>query len=434
MKTISIGLVAVAVIFGLTSCSTPSHKPTRDLSASIDAADNFVKPSSDVIVVTSEGTVYNHFLPRPPGLEPQISFWRKVYAAWRIDQIALHDDRYMDLIYAVLELPGEVYDGSYTSEQRSFVQAQLEGLKTQLQELERKITAHEPFTPWEQRLAQRIAASSGGRVAIFGASERLRYQRGLRERFRRGLEISGRYDGVFRKIFREAGLPEDFAYLPHVESSFQERARSSAGATGMWQFTRSAARIYMNYHPALDERLDPVASARGAARYLRDAYDRLGNWSLAVTSYNHGISGMARAKEEFGTDFMQILNNYRGTYFGFASRNFYAEFLAARDIASQPERFFPQGIAFEQPLERDRLILARPVPVTNLALNYNVQESELQAMNPAWTAAARRGRVALPAGTEVWLPAGTLTRTAQINGIMRQASVHADEARKTRLD
>lgn len=433
MKTISIGLVAVAVIFSLTSCSTPSPKPARDLSASIDA-DDFVKPSSDVLVVTSEGTVYKYFLPRPPGLEPQISFWRKVYADWRIDQIVLHDDKYMDLIYDVFELPGEVYDGSYTSEQRRFVQAELKGLKTRLQELERKITVHEPFTPWEQRLARRITASSGGRVAIFGASERLRYQRGLRERFRRGLEISGRYEEVFRKIFREAGLPEDLAYLPHVESSFQERARSSVGATGMWQFTRSAARIYMNDHPALDERLDPVASARGAARYLRDAYDRLGNWSLAVTSYNHGINGMARAKEEFGTDFMQILNHYRGAYFGFASRNFYAEFLAARDIASQPERFFPQSLVFEKPLERDRLILIHPLPVPDLALNYNVEENELQAMNPAWTTAARRGRVALPAGTEVWLPAGTLTRTAQMNDMMRQVSVHVDEAQKTRLD
>jgi membrane-bound lytic murein transglycosylase D len=185
---------------------------------------------------------------------------------------------------------------------------------------------------------------SGGRLQSIlpGASERVRSQRGMRERFMRGLEIGTRYERTFRKIFREAGLPEDLADLPHVESSFQASAQSSAGAVGVWQFTRGAAEKFLNVNSEVDERLDPVASTYGAARYLRYAYGKLGDWPTALTSYNHGINGMARAQNQMGTDFVRIVEHYNSPAFGFASRNYYAEFLAARDIARNPGQFFAE--------------------------------------------------------------------------------------------
>jgi membrane-bound lytic murein transglycosylase D len=349
--------------------------------------------------------------PRPSELEPQISFWRNVYAVWTLDQVALHDNRHMNLVYEIVDLPGSGSD-DYSREKRRFVKARKDALARRLRSVERKAASGAPLTRAEQDLANTVEAAAGP-GAIYGASERLRGQRGLRERFKRGLEISGRYDALFRQEFRQAGLPEDLAYLPHVESSFQAHARSSAGATGMWQFTRGAARVYMINHPALDERLDPVASARGAARYLDDAYGKLGAWPLAVTSYNHGIGGMRRAKRQFGTDFPRIVREYQHRYFGFASRNFYAEFMAARDIARNPERYFPEGINYESPLSWDRIMLRRSVPVSDVAIQYCVNRHALARLNPAWTRAALSERVPLPAGTEVWLPTGTLERTAQ---------------------
>lgn len=155
----------------------------------------------------------------------------------------------------------------------------------------------------------------------------------------RGVEIGQRYDAQFRRIFRNAGLPEDLALLPHVESSFQYNAHSSAGALGIWQFTSGAAKMFMNGDSSAAARLDPINSTHGAARYLAYAYDKLGSWPLAVTSYNHGIGGMQRAKNAHGHDFVSIVKHYNGSAFGFASRNYYAEFLAARDIVSDPSRY-----------------------------------------------------------------------------------------------
>jgi membrane-bound lytic murein transglycosylase D len=182
-----------------------------------------------------------------------------------------------------------------------------------------------------------------------GAAERVRSQRGTRERFKRGLEISRRYDRQFRQIFRDVGLPEDLAYLPHVESSFQPAARSSAGAVGMWQFTKAAAKTFMP-GGRMDLCLDPIASAQGAARYLSYAYGKLGNWPMAITSYNHGIGGMKRAQNQVGGDFVRIVETYDSPLFGFASRNYYAQFLAVLEIASNPVAYFPEDLQYRPPL------------------------------------------------------------------------------------
>jgi membrane-bound lytic murein transglycosylase D len=233
-------------------------------------------------------------------------------------------------------------------------------------------------------------------------------------------------------VFREAGLPEDLAYLPHVESSFQNHAASSVGAAGMWQFMPDTARHFGMLNAAVDERRDPVASAQGAARYLGNAHDRLGTWPLALTSYNHGVGGMKRAQEVYGNDFATIVRNYSGPGFGFASRNFYAEFLAAREIARNPQRFFPEGVRYEPPLNLDRVRLRQTVNVTTLANYYEVSPWELTRLNQAWKPAAQSGLIALPAGTLVWLPAGTVARLAQ-RGAADGALALADPVATSRM-
>ncbi|MDS4020542.1 MAG: lytic transglycosylase domain-containing protein [Candidatus Competibacter sp.] len=376
-------------------------------------------PPAKIPAATSDAA-----FPTPPALQPQVEFWRNVYAVWGRHQVALHDNRHMDLIYEVVALPGPVGEG-YTTEQQDYLKIRQEMLKTSLRQLEIKTAASAPLTPVEQALANRIQSSSGGPGAIDGASDRLRSQRGLRERFKRGLEISGRYDAAFRGVFREAGLPEDLAYLPHVESSFQNHAASSVGAVGMWQFMPDTARRLMMLNAAVDERRDPVASAQGAARYLGNAHNRLGNWPMALTSYNHGVGGMARARQEYGDNFAAIVRNYSGPGFGFASRNFYAEFLAAREIARNPQRFFPEGLNYERPLNLDRIRLRQAVAAPTLAGHYEVDLWELTSLNKAWNPVAQNGRVPLPAGIMVWLPAGTVARLAQ-RGTAARALALAD--------
>jgi membrane-bound lytic murein transglycosylase D len=344
-------------------------------------------------------------------IRPNVEFWKKVYAEWSLGQVAVHDLEHPGIVYEVVDLPGPI-EQRYTEEQIDFVEDLAEAWEDRLKALERKAARREPLDDAEKSLALLITTNAGT-DGLEDVHDRVRTQRGMRERFLRGIEISYRYDDLIRRTFRETGLPEDLAYLPHVESSFQASARSSAGAVGIWQFTRGAGRRYLSINSAIDERLDPVIAGQGAARYLANAYAELGDWPIALTSYNHGVGGMKRAVKQFGADYERIFEAYKGRLFGFASRNFYAEFLAAREIASDPDRFFPEGFTPEAPLSHDRIVLDERSTPARIARAHGFDVGELAEINPAWSRRAVRSGLALPKGTEIWLPDGTLAALAR---------------------
>ncbi len=331
----------------LNACSSTSPSVNHEGTAVYRSTDQ------SSIISTQKGyppATYSGVFQKPGELEPAVEFWRKTYAVWHRSEVAFHDDRYMDVIYEVMVLPGIVTD-SLTSDQKAIVSQRRDFWKAQLADLENKLRYNAPLNAGDRQLIAKLQSSNQQLNSVLnGAAERVRSQRGIRERFKRGLEISGRYDSQFRKIFRNAGLPEELALLPHVESSFQPAAKSSAGAVGMWQFTKSAAKTFMPGNGRVDQRLDPFASAYGAARYLSYAYGKLGDWPAAITSYNHGIGGMKRAQSQAGRNFSNIVAAYDGPAFGFASRNYYAQFLAAREIANNPKQYFAEGVQYESPL------------------------------------------------------------------------------------
>ncbi|MDD2660296.1 MAG: lytic transglycosylase domain-containing protein [Methylococcales bacterium] len=323
-----------ALVFVLNACSSSAPPVIRDTNNTMASYRPITQPRRAPPRNYHRPATLASAFQKPGELEPAVEFWRKTYTVWHLSEVAIHDDRYLDVIYEVMKLPGYV-DENLTSEQREMINQRRDFWKIELAVLENKLRYNMPLNVHDRQIIAKVQNSGKPLNSVLsGASERVRSQRGIRERFMRGLEISRRYDRQFRKIFREAGLPEDLAYLPHVESSFQPSAKSSAGAVGMWQFTKAAAKTFMPSGGKGDLRLDPFASAIGAARYLSHAYGKLGDWPAAITSYNHGIGGMKRAQNQVGRDFVRIVESYDSPTFGFASRNYYAQFLAAREIAN----------------------------------------------------------------------------------------------------
>ncbi len=355
--------------------------------------------------------------PLPAGLEDNVRFWRNVYTQWSRDKVVIHDDRYMGVVYEVAPLPGSI-EASYTASQKRFVRALRRRWSDRLRVLEDRIRSRARLTASETALRDQLT-NEGAPGAVYGAAARVRSQRGVRELYLAGLERSGRWEPAFRGVFRRHGLPEDLALLPHVESSFQANARSSVGASGMWQFIRSTGRSYMTVDSSIDERLDPVVAADGAARYLKNSYSRLHDWPLALTSYNHGLGGMLKAKARFGTDFARIVDEYDGRYFGFASRNFYAQFLAARHVARNAKRYFPDGIRYQAPLTDQPVRLRYSMTVDEISRQYRVPRSALTSRNMAWLGPVRNGSRPVPAGSTVWLPQGAMRATGHTQHIGR---------------
>jgi membrane-bound lytic murein transglycosylase D len=202
------------------------------------------------------------------------------------------------------------------------------------------------------------------------------------------------------EIFRREGLPVELTRLPLIESCFNLRAYSKAAAAGIWQFIPATGRLYMRIDGVIDERRDPLLSTRAAARLLKANYAMLGSWPLAITAYNHGPYGMSKAVETLGTrDIAEIIRRYRGKSFGFASKNFYPEFLAALEVERDHQQHFGP-LRMEPPLRYEEVRVKDSIPLRHLAHCANTDEQQIRLLNPALQRAYAPGgyRLRVPVG------------------------------------
>ena len=335
--------------------------------------------------------------PVPAVIQPNVSFWAKIYTEYPSNQGVLHDSRNLNIIYGVIELVDpDRYRGRKTNRKR--IKKAKEKYKAILAKLMR---GQAPGGPVEQQVAELFGPDT--KPAEFRAAMRnIRCQTGQKDRFRAGVIRSGAYLDEIKRIFRSQGLPEDLAYLPHVESSFNPNAYSKFGASGMWQFTRSTGKHYMKVGYTIDERRDPIISSYAAAKLLRHNYRKLHNWPLAMTAYNHGLSGMLRAQRKKGS-YERIFTEYRSRIFKFASRNFYSEFLAAREAAKNYRQYFGD-LKLDTPVKSREVVLKGYVSLPQMARHLNLKIAELRQLNPALRPPVFRGQKYVPKGYRLRLP------------------------------
>jgi membrane-bound lytic murein transglycosylase D len=272
--------------------------------------------------------------PRPPSIEPNITFWVNVFATYRERDFLIHDRDQVWRIYQVLHLPGE------GAPSRSDINTVNDYLKEKFSNILNRLASGQAPADYEER---RVAALFKGEPlsAYALAAQNLRVQQGMREQFREGLLRSRYYRSTMERIFTDAGLPPELVALADVESGFYSRARSNAGAVGIWQFTRGTGEQFMRITRYHDDRLDPTTETEAAAKLLRSNYLTLGNWPLAITAYNYGTAGMVQAADQYADNYTRILRDYTGPHFGFASKNYYAEFLAALQVNQFEDSYFP---------------------------------------------------------------------------------------------
>lgn len=201
-----------------------------------------------------------------------------------------------------------------------------------------------------------------------------------RERFTAALERAARYLPFIRAEMRSAGIPEDLAYLPLVESAFNPRAKSRARAQGMWQFMAATGRLYnLRADGLIDERNDPFLSTRAAVRHLQDLHGTFGSWELALAAYNSGAGRVQRALKRSGgvTDFWTLRR-----FLPRETRNYVPAMWAALIVAKDPVTYqlpvFP-----DNPLCQERVAVEGALDLEVLAEHGGFDSELLADLNPA---------------------------------------------------
>jgi len=339
----------------------------------------------------------DELFPRPDSLQPAIAFWTRVYS--KVDSQAgfIHDSRQLNKVYQTLRF--ERYHSP--SDQDRIIDQALQRYGTALRALAEG--KREDLDDVEHKLLT-LWGDDATPAMLLEAAANVRFQRGQSDRLRSGIINSGAWESDIRQTLREHDVPAELVALPHVESSYNPLVQSSAGAVGIWQFTRFTGKHYLRVDHVVDERFDPHKSTQAAARLLQRYHTVLNSWPLAITAYNHGLSGVRRAVRETGSDDIgEIVRKYKGRRFGFASRNFYAAFLAAVDVSHNSESYF--GI-----LERDHpdsyWIVKLPVylPLSALTEQLELDAGVMRALNPALQRSVWKGKKYVPKDYHLRLP------------------------------
>lgn len=361
------------------------------------------------VPAASDGGIGTAELPAPAALRPQVEFWKAVFTRYSKDEIVLHDPEDLTRVYAVLDLRGAVPEGidEAARERRSSdaIDAEKQRIRRILLRLAEGQGQSSPLSESEARIRGLFGGAADGQVYREAANlSRIRAQRGIRERFEKGIAVSRRYLPEIERIFREEGVPVAISRLALIESCFDVSAYSKAGAAGVWQFMPATGRLFLRIDDVVDERRDPILAARAAARFLRQNYARLGAWPLAIIAYNHGPVGIERAVGAMGTtDIAEIIARYRGPAFGFASRNFYPEFLAAIEIDARYRDYFGD-IRVEPPVSYEWVRLSHYVPLRMVARAAGADVDAILELNPSLSANVRKGTLYVPKGYAVRVP------------------------------
>ncbi|MDH3519579.1 MAG: LysM peptidoglycan-binding domain-containing protein [Myxococcales bacterium] len=350
------------------------------------------------LLLLCAGAAADELLPRPAGLEPNVQFWIRIYTQVDGDGGLIHDAEHLDVVYEELRFP----DGLSERGRERKIKRAKEDIRAILKRL---ASGKRSGLSTEERIVLSRWPRDVSDATLRKASRELRFQLGQADKFRAGLVRAGAWSTHIREVLQENGVPTELAALPHVESSYNPAAYSRIGAAGLWQFTRDTGRRYLRVDHVVDERLDPYKSTEAAARLLRENLRITQEWPLAITAYNHGAGGMRRAAQKLGTrDIDVIVRKYRSRTFGFASRNFYASFLAALEVDRNAARYFGP-FQPHAPVEYTLIEMPHYYPIKSVENALGIELSILREHNGSLRPAVWKGSKYIPRGFQLRVPA-----------------------------
>ena len=193
------------------------------------------------------------------------------------------------------------------------------------------------------------------------------------------LKRASRWFPIIEPILEEHGIPNDFKYLAVIESGLSQ-AVSPAGASGFWQFMKKTAPEYgLEVTSTVDERYHVEKSTHAACQYLKESYEKFGNWALAAASYNMGMTGVEQRLEAQGVD------SYWELHLNSETARYVYRILAVKEVLSKPETYgfqLTENDVYHPHEVRKVVITASIENLSDFALKNGSNYRELKELNP----------------------------------------------------
>lgn len=190
------------------------------------------------------------------------------------------------------------------------------------------------------------------------------------------------YIPIFEEALDYYGLPLELKYLPVIESALEPKAKSPAGAVGLWQFMLATGKRYdLKVNSLIDERQDPYKSSWAAARYLRDLYKIYRDWNLVIAAYNCGPTNVNKAihrangVRDYWTIYPYLPSETRGYVPAFIAANYIMNYYCEHNICPMKTKL---------PITTDTVTIMRDLHMQQVAELCNIDVEAIQALNPQY--------------------------------------------------
>ncbi len=311
-------------------------------------------------------------------LEERVDFWVKIYSYYKTSQGVFHLVDDPSFILGEIDL-SEIVENSVLS------------------------NAHRAFLIEKKIKEQRLRLLTKWKISD---PKKIRLQMGLKDRMEQAFFLSGRYLPMMENIFKKKKLPVELTRIVFVESSFNIFAQSKVGASGLWQIMPAVAKPFGYINQNYDKRNHPAYATELASNILAQNYKALGSWPLAITAYNHGLTGVRRMANRNGTKRIEELieSNDKVQRWGFASQNFYACFLAVLEVEKNALHLFGKNLIQSKKLDYKEYELKKSISKNKILRLYNGSLARFRQMNPHlnWSRIMKFKKI--PAGVPLLIP------------------------------
>lgn len=350
-----------------------------------------------------------HSFPFPRGLIEEVRFWKTVFGIYTSNRVVIYDSGHLGVVYQVVDFSTLNARKDLSAGEKSTLRARAIQLSTRKIAGSLRQIALNPDANTltvEQLYHKSLFDELAEPNKFLNAAGRIRVQMGQKDRLVEAMAKSRDWMGDIQAIFEKEGLPKELTALIFVESMFNPKAMSGAGASGLWQFMPTTGRDYLAINSFWDGRNDPIHSSWAAAQFLKRLYQQMGDWALAVNAYHSGPARILKAVKQLGTkDIAEIIARFDDPAYQFYSRNYYPQFLAMVEIYQYRDEYLgplPEGT----PLRYDIVLTRDFANLPQLAKRFAIDLKLIRELNTALSPEVMNGRLPLPPNFSLRVPKG----------------------------